>query len=263
MNDMILYAVSDGVATLTLNNPSKFNAFNFAMARALHAAFDRAESDEKVRAVVITGAGRGFSSGLDLSTPDLGQGVDLGGILKEEYTPLILQLISSSKVTIAALNGPAVGAGASIALACDIVVAARSAYVQQGFVRIGLIPDVGGTWLLPRIVGSRRALALALTGDRVSAEEAQAMGMIYRVFEDDNFAAEWHAFAGSFARGPATAYRLIKEAFRKSNVQDLDAQLRLEARLQGEAGRTEDFQEAVSAFKAKRPPVFYSASGQG
>ena len=255
MSEAIDYAVVDGVATLTLNSPAKLNAFDAARLLVLRHALDRAERDESVRVVVLTGAGRFFSSGQDLAALEQ-EGLDLARTLEEHYAPLILQLVGFSKVTIAALNGPAVGAGANIALACDIVVAARCAYMQQVFVRIGLIPDVGGTWLLPRIVGLQRALALALTGDRVSAEEARAMGMVYRVFEDAAFADDLRAFAGGFASGPTTAYRLIKEAFRKSGGQDLEAQLRLEARLQGEAGRTPDFREAVNAFKAKRQPVF-------
>ena len=262
MKEMIDYAISDGVATLTLNNPSKRNALNATMLHDLLIALDCAASDDSVRVVVITGAGHGFSSGLDLSTVDPVEEPNFDHVLEEDYEPVIHRMIDFPKVTIAALNGPAVGAGASLALACDIAVATRSAYIQQAFVRIGLIPDAGATWLLPRVVGSRRALALALSGDRVLAEEALAMGMVYRVFKDNTFEAEWRIFAGSFARGPATAYRLIKEAFRKSSEQDLEAQLGLEARLQGAAGRTPDFREAVNAFKAKRPPVFSSPKEQ-
>ena len=255
MGEMIDCLVCDGVATLTLNSPAKLNAFDAARLLALREALDRAERDDSVRVVVLTGAGRFFSSGQDLAALEL-EGLDLARTLEEDYAPLILRLIGFSKVTIAALNGPAVGAGANIVLACDIVVAARSAYVQQVFVRIGLIPDVGGTWMLPRIVGRKLALALALTGDRVSAEEARAMGLVYRVFDDADFSDDLRAFAGGLANGPTTAYRLIKEAFAKSGGQNLETQLRLEARLQGEAGRTPDFREAVEAFKAKRPPVF-------
>jgi len=260
MNEAIVYVVCDGVATLMLNSPAKLNAFDAASLLALREALDRAERDDSVRVVVLTGAGRFFSSGQDLAALEP-EGLDLARTLEKDYAPLILRLVGFSKVTIAALNGPAVGAGANIALACDIVVAARAAYMQQVFVRIGLIPDVGGTWLLPRIVGAKRALALALTGDRVSAEEARAMGLVYRVFEDADFAGDLRAFAGGLASGPTTAYRLIKEAFAKSGGQDLEAQLRLEARLQGEAGRTPDFREAVEAFKAKRPPVFGGGGG--
>ena len=260
MGEMIDCVVCDGIATLTLNSPAKLNAFDAERLLALREALDRAERDDSVRVVVLTGAGRFFSSGQDLVGLEL-EGLDLARTLEEDYAPLILRLVGFSKVTIAALNGPAVGAGANIALACDIVVAARAAYMQQVFVRIGLIPDVGGTWMLPRIVGTKRALALALTGDRVSADEARAMGLIYRVFEDADFADDLHVFAGGLASGPATAYRLIKEAFGKSGGQDLEAQLRLEARLQGEAGRTPDFLEAVNAFKAKRPPGFGGGGG--
>ena len=199
MSEAIDYAVCDGVATLTLNSPAKLNAFDAARLLALRYALDRAESDDSVRVVVLTGAGRFFSSGQDLAALEQ-EGLDLARTLEEDYAPLILRLVGFSKVIIAALNGPAVGAGANIALACDIVVAARSAYVQQVFVRIGLIPDVGGTWLLPRIVGLQRALALALTGDRVSAEEARAKA---GAFEEADGRGPWGCSTGSSRTPPS------------------------------------------------------------
>ena len=160
------------------------------------------------------------------------------------------------KITVAAINGPAVGAAANLVLACDVIVAARSSYFQQAFARIALIPDAGGTWLLPRIVGSKMALALALTGDKVSAEDGQRMGLIYKVFEDASFAADLAAFVAQFAQGPAGAFRLIKQAFATSLGNDFAAQLQLEADLQRMAGKSDDFQEAIMAFATKRPPVF-------
>lgn len=254
-----LYASEAGIATITLNRPDRLNAFNAAMHAGFREGLDRAERDDSVRVVVFTGAGRAFSSGQDL-TEDLprdGDGrLDLGPPLARDYNPLALRLIDYPKITIAAVNGPAVGAAANLALSCDIVVAARSAYIQQAFARIALVPDAGGTWLLPRIVGSKRALALALTGDRISADEAHAMGLVYKLFDDAGFAAELAAFAGQFAAGPALAYRLIKQAFGRSLNHDFATQLQLEADLQGQAGKSDDFMEALAAFAQKRPPVF-------
>jgi 2-(1,2-epoxy-1,2-dihydrophenyl)acetyl-CoA isomerase len=259
MSDTVIYAAANGIVTLTLNRPEKLNAVNAVMLARLCYGLDLAERDDSVRAVVITGAGRAFSSGQDLTERlplgDDGR-PDLESPLERAYNPLALRLIEFPKITIGALNGPAVGATANLALACDILVAARSAYFQLPFARIGLIPDAGGTWLLPRIVGAKYALALALTGDKVTADDARAMGLVYKVFDDQSFAANVQAFAATFAHGAATAYRLIKEAFRKSQENGFAAQLTLEAGLQGEAGRTDDFHEAIAAFAEKRPPAF-------
>ena len=249
---MVAYAAVDGVATVTMNRPDKLNAFVAPMLRAMQDAFDRAEADAAVRVVALTGAGRFFSAGQDLATLGVEENRDLAQILREDYAPLVRRLLAFPKVTIAALNGPAVGAGASVALACDIAVAARSAYVQLVFVRVGLVPDAGATWLLPRMVGARRALALALTGERVPAEEAQAIGLVHRVFEDGDFAGELAAFASGMAQGSASAQRLTKAALHKSAVHDLDDQLRLEEALQGEAAGSADFERALRAFKARR-----------
>jgi 2-(1,2-epoxy-1,2-dihydrophenyl)acetyl-CoA isomerase len=253
------YSAANGVATITLNRPEKLNAFNAAMFVGFREGLDLAAADESVRVVVFTGAGRAFSSGQDLTErlPIGADGkIDLGPSLERDYNPLALRLIDYPKITVAALNGPAVGAAANLALSCDIVVAQKSAYFQQAFARIGLIPDAGGTWLLPRIVGSKMALALALTGDRVTADDAKSMGLIYKVFEDDTFAADVAAFIAPFAHGPARAYQMIKESFGKSLGNDFATQLKLEADLQNIAGKTDDFQEAVMGFMMKRPPVF-------
>jgi 2-(1,2-epoxy-1,2-dihydrophenyl)acetyl-CoA isomerase len=247
------------VATVTLARQDRLNAFNATMHAELRAALDACAADEAVRVVVLTGEGRAFSSGQDL-TEDLPRDadgrVDLGPPLARDYNPLVRRLVDFPKITIAALNGPAVGASMNVALACDMVVAARSAYLQEAFARIALIPDAGGTWFLPRLVGPKRALALMLGTEPIPAEEAQRLGLVYKVFDDETFAAETAAFAERLAEGPGLAFRLIKEAVAASLANDLDAQLALEARLQGEAGRSQDFEEGIRAFREKRPARF-------
>ncbi len=247
------------VATIALARPDKLNALNATMHAELRETLDRCEQDEAVKVVVLTGEGRAFSSGQDL-TEDLprdAQGrIDLGPPLARDYNPLVLKLANYSKVTIAALNGPAVGASMNIALACDIVVAARSAYLQEAFAKIALIPDAGGTWILPRLVGPKQALALMLSAEPVPAEEAQRMGLVYKVFDDASFPVDVAAFAARIAEGPGLAYRLTKQAVAQSLSNDLAAQLDLEAKLQGEAGFSHDFMEGVAAFRDKRAPRF-------
>lgn len=251
--------VADRAMTVTLARPERLNAITTTMHAELRQALDAAESDAAVRAVLLTGEGRAFSSGQDLNE-NLPRGSDgrpnLGEALARDYNPLIRRLVGFPKVTIAALNGPAVGAAVNIALACDIVVAARSAYLQQAFTQIALIPDAGGTWLLPRIVGHKRALALMLTADPVAAEEAERIGLIYKTYDDASFAAEVNTLAERLTRGPALAQRLIKQALQASQGNDLDAQLRLERDLQQQAGLSHDFAEAIAAFRDKRKPQF-------
>jgi 2-(1,2-epoxy-1,2-dihydrophenyl)acetyl-CoA isomerase len=252
-------ATAGAVATITLARPDKLNAFNAAMHADLRAALDRCEADEAVGAVVLTGEGRAFSSGQDLTEElprDADGRIDLGPPLARDYNPLVTRLASFPKVTIAALNGPAVGASMNIALCCDVVVSARSAYLQEAFARIALIPDAGGTWILPRILGPKRALALMLTTDPIPAEEAQRMGLVHKVFDDADFPAEVAAFAATVAEGPGLAYRLMKRAVAESLGKSLDAQLALEAELQRQAGFSRDFSEGIAAFREKRPPRF-------
>jgi 2-(1,2-epoxy-1,2-dihydrophenyl)acetyl-CoA isomerase len=248
-----------GVARIVLSRPEKLNSFNAAMHAALRDALQQAAGDSAVRVVVLTGAGRAFSAGQDLSEelPRSADGeVDLSEPLARDYNPLILSLANYPKVTIAALNGPAVGASMNIALACDIVVAARSAYLQEAFAKIALVPDAGGTWLLPRIVGLKRALALCLTADKVTADEAASMGLVYQVYDDESFAAELEVLAARLAAAPANALRQTKLAIAAAAGNTLAEQLALEAELQCDAGRHPDFKEGVMAFRDKRPPKF-------
>jgi len=258
-NTAIRVTGCEGVLTIALARPDRLNAFTSAMHAELREALDRAERDETVRCLVLTGEGRAFSAGQDLTEErlrDADGAFDFGARLERDYNPLVERLYAFPKVTIAALNGPAVGASANIALACDVLIAARSAYLQQAFARIALVPDAGGTWSLPRIIGAKRALALMLTADQIPADELQRMGLVYKVFDDAAFAGEVAAMAKRFAAGPAMTYRLIKEAARVSERNDLATQLQLEADLQRKAGASEDATEGVTAFREKRAPKY-------
>jgi 2-(1,2-epoxy-1,2-dihydrophenyl)acetyl-CoA isomerase len=258
MSELVV-GTKGAVRTLTLNRPAKLNAFTASLHAEVRAALASAMRDDTVKTVVLTGSGRAFSSGQDLTEElprDSEGGIDLSPALERDYNPLIKQIVTSPKPIIAALNGPAVGAAMNIALACDIVLAARSATLQEAFAKIALIPDAGGTWLLPRLIGPKRALALMLTADPVSAEEALRLGLVYKVYEDASFRNGVAAFADKLASGPGLAFRLMREAVYASSENDLDAQLKLEAVLQQRAGASLDFAEGVAAFLQKRAPQF-------
>jgi 2-(1,2-epoxy-1,2-dihydrophenyl)acetyl-CoA isomerase len=257
-NTAIRVTQREGVLTIALARPDRLNAFTSAMHAELRAALDGAERDD-IRCVVLTGEGRAFSAGQDLTEERLrgaDGSFDFGARLERDYNPLVERLYTFPKVTIAALNGPTVGAAANIALACDILIAARSAYLQQAFARIALVPDAGGTWSLPRIIGAKRALALMLTADQIPADELQRMGLVYKVYDDAAFSGEVATLAKRFAAGPGMTYRLIKEAARASEANDLKTQLQLEADLQRKAGASRDANEGVTAFKEKRAPRY-------
>lgn len=244
----IVFTVSDSVATVTLNRPEVRNGLNADLRRALLAAVGRAATEARV--LVLTGAGTTFCSGQDLSE-DIAANVERA--LRDEYEPLLTALYDCPIPTIAAVNGAAAGAGANLALACDVVIATESAVFLQAFARIGLIPDAGGTWWLPRQVGFARAMGAALFAEPVSARDAAAWGMIWQAVPDDAFAAAVAARARQLAQGPTASYRLIKQAIRAGLSNALPDQLALEARLQAEAAATHDFREGVAAFLAKRP----------
>jgi 2-(1,2-epoxy-1,2-dihydrophenyl)acetyl-CoA isomerase len=254
----ILVEMRQGYRVITLNRPQRLNAFNEAMHQALKSALAAAEDDGDCRALLLTGAGRGFCAGQDLndrlSKP--GQTTVLGSTLEAHYNPLVRKLRALPFPVVAAVNGVAAGAGANIALACDIVLAARSASFVQAFAKIGLVPDSGGTWFLPRLVGGARARALALTGDPLPAEKAEAWGLIWKLAEDGALMGEAHELCRQFASAPTVGLALIKRSLDQSWSNDLDSQLDLERDLQREASLTPDYAEGVRAFLEKRPAVF-------
>ena len=257
-NDPILIERREGYRVVTLNRPERLNAFTEPMHQALRKAIADAESDEDCRALLLTGAGRGFCSGQDLNDrlSKAGETPVLGGALEAYYNPLVRQLRALPFPVVAAVNGVAAGAGCNIALACDIVLAARSATFVQSFAKIGLVPDSGGTWILPRLVGPARARALALTAEPVSAEKAEAWGMIWKAVDDGALMDEAHQLCVYFASAPTLGLALIKRALDASWENDLDGQLDLEREFQREASLTSDYAEGVRAFMEKRPPRF-------
>src|SRR6185436_6409601 len=246
-----------GVLRITLNRPEKLNAFNPAVHKGLAAAMAQAESDGAVRCLLITGAGRGFCAGQDLTERDMKAAtIDLGAGLEARYNPLIKRMRALPKPIVCAVNGVAAGAGANFALACDIVIAARSASFIQAFVKIGLVPDCGGSYFLPRLAGMQRAMALAMTGDRLSAEDAERWGLIWKCFDDSILKQESEKLSQALAKGPTRSLGLIKRAMYSSANNDLSAQLDLERDLQREIGKGEDYREGVAAFLEKRAPQF-------
>lgn len=256
MTSSIAVEQREGWTKITLNRPDRLNAFNENMHRALASALDDA-ADDSCRAVLLTGSGRGFCAGQDLSDRVGGDGPrDLGATIEAFYNPLIRRLQALRKPVVCAVNGVAAGAGANIAFACDIVLAARSARFIQAFAKIGLVPDSGGTFFLPRLIGAARARGLMLTGEALSAEKAEEWGMIWKVLDDDKLLPEAEAMTAHFATQPTQGLAFTKQALQASGANDLDSQLDLERDLQRKAGRTPDYAEGVRAFMEKRTPNF-------
>lgn len=251
--------IAEGYAVVTLNRPDRLNSFNPEMHQRLRDALDELGQREDIRAVLLTGAGRAFCSGQDLSERRFGPDApppDLGASLETQFNPLVQRLRALRKPVVCAVNGVAAGAGANIALACDIVLAGRSATFIQAFCKLGLVPDSGGTYFLPRLVGNARAMGLALLGDRVAADEAERMGLIWKCVDDAALADESRALARHFAVQPTRGLAAIKHALQASALNTLDQQLALERDLQRELGRTLDYREGVTAFLEKRSPRF-------
>lgn len=245
---------AEGVVTLTLNRPQALNAMRTQTLNEIIRALDGVRDGGSARVLLLTGAGRAFSSGADLGAGD-GSG-DLGVKVEQYYNPILERLFALPVPVVTAVNGAAVGAGCALALAGDIVLAARSAYFLQAFVNIGLVPDVGSSWLLPRLIGRARAQAMMMLGERIPAERAEDWGMLYKVVEDDALAADSLELARRMAKGPTQAYALIRHGIRFALDHSLTEALAAEGRHQRLAGRTKDFAEGVAAFKQKRPPAF-------
>jgi len=255
----ILFSTEDGIARLTLNRPDRLNSFNDAMHAEVRDALERVKADTTTRVLLLTGAGRGFCAGQDLSDRAVLPGeapVDLGASIERNYKPLILGIRALPLPVVCAVNGVAAGAGANIALACDLVIAARSASFIQAFAKIGLIPDSGGTYFLPRLVGSARAMGLALLGDRLSAEDAADWGLIWRCVDDGQLQSVVDKLLEQFAHAPTRGLAAIKHALQASSANALAEQLDLERDLQRALGASDDYREGVAAFMAKRPPNF-------
>ncbi|PKA83364.1 2-(1,2-epoxy-1,2-dihydrophenyl)acetyl-CoA isomerase [Ulvibacter sp. MAR_2010_11] len=253
----IQFKIANTIGWITLNRPDVFNSFNREMALLLQDKLDVCETNEEIRAVVITGSGRAFCAGQDLkevTTPELNPGFKK--ILEEHYNPIIQRIRAIEKPVIAAVNGVAAGAGANIALACDVVVASEGASFIQAFSKIGLVPDSGGTFFLPRLIGFQKASALMMLGDKVSAEEAEKLGMIYKVFSSEDLNAEVTVLAETLAQMPTKALGMTKRLLNQSMSNNLSSQLGIESKLQIEAAQSEDYAEGVAAFVAKRKPVF-------
>ncbi len=247
--------IEDGLAVVTLNRPDRMNALTSQMrAEVTHAV---KAAGQEAKTVVLTGAGSAFCTGQDLSdASSAGGALDLERTLRDEYAPMLEAVYNCPVPTISAVNGPAAGAGANLALCADVVIAAESAYFLQAFARIGLMPDAGGTWFLPRNMGTAKAMGAALFADRISARQAEQWGMIWEAVPDSNFEAHWRSRATYLANGPSRAFAAIKTAIRGSHDASLEDQIMVEAHLQGELGRSRDFNEGVTAFLEKRPAKF-------
>ncbi len=250
----ITFGVTDGLAVITLNRPEKMNALTSQMRAEITHAFG--EAARRARAIAMTGAGEAFCTGQDLGDAVGADSLDLGRALREEYYPMLRAIHDCPVPTIAAVNGPAAGAGANLALAADVVIASESAYFLQAFARIGLMPDAGGTWILPRNMGLAKAMGAALFADRITARQADDWGMIWEAVPDAEFDTHWRRRAAWLAQGPTEAFVRIKKAIRGSFEHAFEAQLEIEAHLQGECGATRDFREGVLAFLEKRPASF-------
>ncbi len=255
----IEFEISDGAARLTLNRPDRLNSFTVEMHEEVRDALNALEADSSVRALLLTGAGRGFCAGQDLSdravAPD-GEAVDLGSSVEERYNPLIRTLTSLPMPVVCAVNGVAAGAGASIAFACDIVLAARSAKFIMSFAKIGLVPDSGSSWVLPRLAGQARALGMALTGDPVSAEQAANWGLVWKCVDDEDLTKETDALMANFASAPTRGLAETKKLIRSALTRPLDEQLDLERDQMRALGYSDDYKEGVDAFMNKRKPNF-------
>ena len=252
----ILRHDENGVCTITLNRPNVFNSFNQTMAFQLHAVLDACAADDNVRVVVIRGEGKAFCAGQDLAEVVDPDGPEMTTIVSEHYNPIVLKIRHLEKPVIAAVNAVAAGAGANIALACDITIAKKSASFIQAFSKIGLIPDSAGTYFLPRLIGLQKAVALMMTGEKVSAEDAEKLNMIYKAVDDEQFEETVAKMANTLAIMPTRGLGLTKKAVNLGLTNNLEEQLAVEGELQTEAGETEDFREGVNAFLEKRTPVF-------
>lgn len=252
----IIFELKNSIAYVILNRPEKFNSFNREMAFMLQEKLEECESNKEIRCVLITGAGKAFCAGQDLAEVIDPNGPGMRKILSEHYNPIISKIRNLSKPVIAAVNGIAAGAGANIALCCDIIIAAQSASFMQAFSKIGLIPDSGGTFFLPRLIGFQKASALMMLGDKISAEEAERLGMVYKIFPDSSFKEETEKIALTLASLPTIGLAYTKKALNKSLEQTLEQQLKTEDEFQQKAALTKDFEEGVCAFLEKRKAIF-------
>jgi 2-(1,2-epoxy-1,2-dihydrophenyl)acetyl-CoA isomerase len=252
--ETITLEITDGLAVLTLNRPDKMNSLTSQMRAEITHAMREAPKD--ARAIVLTGAGRAFCTGQDLGDAGSSGSIDLERTLRDEYQPMLEAIYACPVPTLAVVNGPAAGAGANLALCADVVIATESAYFLQAFSRIGLMPDAGGTWFLPRQMGMAKAMGAALFADKISARQASDWGMIWEAVPDEQFDTHWRKRAAFLANGPTAAFGAIKKAIRGTYESGLTEQLETEAHLQGECGRSRDFQEGVVAFMEKRPAIF-------